>query len=293
MIKAKTSLLCMKTSLMKWTTHPRVWSAFLIMTIFVLYTFDGLPELAKAYHTKITVWVLPLMLSTPVMVAMHGGMTTLLFCNAPFIDNHTPFLVARAGRKSYIIGQFLYIGVMAFIFTAFMLAVSILSILPSGTFASEWGLLKGLANGSIRAIEHGIELSAAVHPGIANIFTPLEATAISFLFIWASTTFMGTIILCFNTMTGKPTGIIAAGTVTFIAYFSAYTGRLAFGNGIIFFSPFSWSNIYTLSFSMTEIGASPSATYALLCLAGLIIVLSIGSIIAFCKKDMNYPHWRD
>jgi len=101
--------------------------------------------------------------------------------------------------------------------------------------------------------------------------------------------FIGVLIFCFNIVIGKMSGLVASGTFIFMSYFSIYAGTLNFGPKIYYFSPYSWASMNYLNWKYT--GEIPSPTYAVFCLLGAILFMSIVSVIVFCKKDINIQEW--
>jgi hypothetical protein len=216
-----------------------------------------------------------------------------MFCNAPFLDNQMPFLVARTGRMNFIIGQHIYVIIAAFVFNLFITGASILILLPYVTFSSEWGhVISTLARNPGSSITYGIILSLSIDASIVDFFTPIKAMFTSFFFMWIVTVFIGIVIMMFNIISGKLSGIVAAGSLIFFAYFSAYLGSISFGTEILYLSPLSWSSINSINF--TSVGSRvPSPMYATLVLTILILLMSLVSVYTFCKKDMDYQEWRD
>jgi len=84
---------------------------------------------------------------------------------------------------------------------------------------------------------------------------------------------------------GKISGIITAGILVFISYFSIFVGRITRELKVYYFSPLSWSSLQYLDWHNT--GDSPSIPYAVAFLIGVSITLSILSVIFFARKDIN------
>ena len=64
------------------------------------------------------------------MLTVFGGLCILLFSDAPFLDAYSQFIIARCGRRPFIVGQVLYILAASFLFTVCMVLLSLLYILP-------------------------------------------------------------------------------------------------------------------------------------------------------------------
>jgi len=80
-------------------------------------------------------------------------------------------------------------------------------------------------------------------------------------------------------------GIITAGILAFVSYFSIFVGRLTRGLKVYYFSPLSWSSLQYIDWHSS--GDSPSFLYAIIFLLCASLILSIISVISFSKKDIN------
>lgn len=293
MINVKQVFLCASVTLQKWIGNKRIYAVIAIIFVFCFYTFLCLRQFAVASEIAVTAWVLPFFLSFPVMVIVFNCTAVLMFCNAPFLDNQTPFLVVRTGRLNYILGQHIYVIIAAFIFNVIITVASIVTLVPHVTFSSDWGhVINTLARIPGSALTYGIFMSVSIETSVIDYFTPIGAMFTSFVFMWLVNVFTGMIIMLFNIISGKLSGLIVAGSLIFFAYFSAYLGAISFGREILFLSPLSWSNIYNIDFTARGHGV-PSPFYITTVLAVSIIVMSTASICLFCKKDMDYKEWRD
>ncbi|MCJ7840059.1 hypothetical protein MUB24_03855 [Lederbergia sp. NSJ-179] len=285
MTNLKMMFLCSRVNLRKWAVNTRIYTLAVLIIAFLAYHSYGLSQFAAEKGVAITPWVFP-HLNTPPVMQVFACFTLLLFCDAPFADRHMPFLVIRTGRRNWAIGQFIYIILAAFIYTAFVYAVSVLVLVPNIQFSTDWGIvIKTLAVNSDMAPD----VTIFMNEEIIYMLSPIKATLISFGLFWLVAVFVGVLIFCFNTVIGKMSGVVITGIFIFISYFSMYLGFLSFGIGIYYFSPISWSSITFVDWDYS--GTFPSPTYAVLFLLLASLLMSILSTIVFCKKDMNIQNW--
>src|SRR5699024_10050642 len=212
----------------------------------------------------------------------------LLFSDAPFADRHMPFLIIRSGRRNWIIGQLLYIVVASFVFTIFILFISVLVLIPNVQLSTDWGIiLKSLA------VNTEIIPSVTIFPDerILTIFSVLEAMLISFGLFWLVSIFIGVLIFCFNIVVGKMSGLVASGVFIFISFFSIVHGRLILGDWISYFSPISWMSMSFFIWYNTMALLSSSRTYSILWRLLAMTLMSIVSIKVFCEKDLDIQEW--
>ena len=280
-------LLCSGVNFKKWIITPRIYVIFAIMIIFEYYAFSTIPQIAAYYGVNASPWVFPFFLGNPSMFIIIGSMTALFYCNAPFADRHMPFLVIRTGQRNWIIGQLLYIYFSSFLYTACLLVLSVVMLIPRIHFTTDWGtLLNTITQSPIEVMEQvGVNIGFLVNDEMLALLSPIEATVLAFVMFWLVTAFIGVLVCSFNIVIGKMSGIIAAGVFTCIAYFSAVLGAITIGRWLLYISPISWSCISYLDWYGT--GNVPSPVFAIISLLGTIILLSLISVIVFCKKDLD------
>lgn len=286
MTNMKMIYLCSQVNFRKWIVNPRIYTIAAIIVAFLTYHEYGLSQLAAENGEPLTPWIFSQLFTPPVM-QVFASLTVLLFCDAPFADRHTPFLIIRAGRQNWLIGQLIYIVVASFIYTAFILVVSILALIPNVRFSMDWGIIiKSLAVNPQIAPN---TVTVFMNEEIIKMFTPLEATFISFGLFWLVTVFIGIILFYFNIVIGKMSGLIVTGIFIFISYFVVYLGPITIGEKIYYFSPLNWMSISYINWS--DSGSVPSPPYVLLFLFISILIMITGSVVSFLKKDLNLHEW--
>jgi len=283
----KTILLCALVNFRKWMVNPRIYTLAAVTVGFLSWHSAGLSQLSAAVGIDVTPWVFPNLLTTSAMVAVFTCFIMLFFCDAPFADSHTPFLIIRTGRRNWMIGQLLYIILASFIYTVFFLIMSVVVLLPNVQWDTGWGtILKTIAANPGIGDNYGIKLTVFVHPLIVDMFSPIEATIISFGLFWLTSAFIGILILCGNVITGRTGGLVMAGVFLCISFFTEYLGPLTFGGyWIRYLSPINWCSICCLDWNKRGEWVSPS--YAVISLVLAIVFMGIVSTIVFCNKDMD------
>lgn len=282
----KTILLCSCLNFHKWAANPRIYTIAAVITAFLAYHLSGLSQLAAATGIPVTPWVFPHLLTLTVLL-FFSCLTALLFCDAPFVDYHIPFIVIRAGRRNWVIGQLLYIVLASFIYTAFLCIVSSLVLIPNLQLSNDWGvILKTLAVNPDISANYGIKATVFINKQIVTEFPAIQAMVISFGLFWLTSIFVGVLIFSFNVVIGKMSGLVASGFFIFISYFSYYQGRLTFGSWVSYISPLSWSSMIYLNWNYAGVSC-PTPTYSVFCLLAAILLMSLVSLIVVCKKDMD------
>lgn len=153
------------------------------------------------------------------------------------------------------------------------------------------GVLKTIAFNPGGLEKFGITPYLEIGAPVITMFSAISAMLISFALFWLVTVFIGILIFTFQVLIGRMSGLIAAGVVSFIAYFSIYVGKFAYGYTIYYVSPINWSSMFYLDWSGTR--QMPSPLYALSFLIITILLMSVVSVIVFCRRDMKIQERRD
>ena len=287
MRSVKATLFCVKISVSKLLSNPKTLVILAIMVIFHYYNFAPILTIARYYGISVTPWVFPFYMSHPSMLTVFGGLCILLFSDAYYLDAYSQFIIARCGRRSYILGQLLYILAASFLFTVCMLLLSLLYILPVMEWSTDWGtLLHTLAQSpEVVGEQTGASLSIGIDEALLQMASPITVTSMAFICMWLVTAFLGIVMSFFNVVVRKMSGVIAAGVFVGLSYFTVYFGPSIIGRWLLYISPVSWSRINVLDWYYS--GILPSPTYAVVVLTLGIVLLGAGSAVKFCRRDLN------
>jgi len=286
MTELKTIWLSAWVNFRKWTINPRIYTLAAVIVAFSLWFFSWISDYAAAVGVKSSPWVFPFLLTMPVAFPIYGCLTILLFCDAPFTDSHTPYLAIRMSRRNWVLGQLLYIMLASFAYTVFFWLVSMLVLVPNVKFSSSWGpVLKTIAYDPGSAERLGITPMVLIDDPVISLFSPIPAVLISLGLFWLVSVFVGVAIFCFNVVLGNMSGLIAAGLLTFLSYFSIYVGKIAFGQKIYYISPLNWGSMFYLDWG--DSGLVPSPIFAVSVLVGTIVLMGFVSTVVFCRKDLH------
>lgn len=284
MFNGKDALFCALINFRKWLINPRIYTIFVLIFVFIVYHTSGLATFSNEIGYKIGPWIFT-HLATPPVLQVFAFFAVLLFSDAPFQDRHTPFVAVRTGRLNWIVGQIVYILMASFVITVFTFLITILVMFNHTEWTLEWGtLIESLAMGTID-FSNTVTVSIFFNYVVIEQLSPLFALMASLLFFYLVVVLIGVVILCFNVVLKQTAGIVVAGVLIAMSFFVVYIGTLHFGVEIYYYSPVSWMSIHNLEWANAT--NLPSPLYALVTLSLTIILLSIMSVIAFTKKDMN------
>ncbi len=281
--------ICFRVNIRKQIVNPRIYTILAIIIVFQYYAFAVMPTVCEYLNMACTPWVFPFFLGNPSLFFIFGGIAMLLYCDAPFWGKEAPFLIMRMGRRNWILGQVIYVYLSGLMYTLFTIAVSVIMLIPCVSFSGDWGdVLHTIALNPQIFTMAGVKGGFYPYAEIMDLLSPLQAMLVAGLLYWLGTVLIGLTILSFRVCFGGMMGIAICGIFTSIAYFTPYLGSISFGKVLYYFSPITWSCMSYLDWYGA--GEVPTFPFVVTVYCLLIIIMSVVSVIAFCKKDIN---WED
>lgn len=260
-----------------WICNPRYWILFLIVSVFIYQDNAPLFNMVVQTGVKINPLIFPLYISNHYFqfILMIG--VIFLFSDAPFINENQPYIIMRAGKKSWVLGQVFYIFIAAAIYITIAMAISVIILLSKGTFATDgWGkIINTLA---ITNAQEVIGLVYDVSEKVVNNFTPFQAFFITYVLEWLIASILGLIMFALNLFTKINLG-------TFVAMFLALLDLLIANVlpwGLYSISPVSLGRIVELDW--VKMSYLPTVRHAFIFLISLAITLVIW-IISFAHNQ--------
>ena len=178
-----------------------------ILMIVVLYVMESLSAVltfSRSVHIDITPFAFIFLVNNYEMQFVIAASAVILFCNAPFEDESYQYMISRAGKLSWGLGQILYILKMSFLYIACLAAATIVPFLGHITWSNEWGKIWGTLGKTNAGADFGVELS--VSQNIIRKYEPVDALIISILLEFSCILCIGLLIYLGNKMTGKSVG---------------------------------------------------------------------------------------
>jgi hypothetical protein len=269
-----------KQNLRKWIGNSRVIVAFVIVFLFTLIYTKGLWAVSDSVGEKLSIYIFPFLTTYRYMKIIYLFPLLLLFCDAPFIDSNQQFVMLRAGRKNWGMGQMLYIICASFLYTLFMVFSSIAVNIGHIDLNTSWGkalIVAGTTNiCSLLGIQYD---TVRISTSIVKYYTPAQAMFFSFLFLWMICTILGLIIYDLNIIfKSNIAGLFAAG---FLILLTALVDGI---QQYIWFSPVSWCSLNNIDVARTT--SLPGIYYVLGIYSQMIAVLLI--IGFFVSKSRRF-----
>lgn len=182
----------------------RILTVLLIIACFITQNLQAVLEISDFVKIGITPYSFPHLVNDYVcqLVMMAGAV--ILFCNAPFEDDGYFYMLPRAGKRSWALGQVIYIVSASFLYVMFLLLMSILPLIGHMEFGSEWGKIWGTLAKTDAGVQFGLLFSVTEYM-ISN-YSPIFALAVSVLLEWCCVSWLGLMIYFLNKLTGKAVG---------------------------------------------------------------------------------------
>ncbi|MCB8818087.1 hypothetical protein [Desulfosporosinus shakirovi] len=270
---------CCIQNLRKWSANPRLYVLGLLIIGFLCDYIPPITKFSMAVQVPATPWVFPYLTLDAMLLFMLMLGIVLLFCDAPFIDAHQPYVIIRSGKTNWLLGQISYIMLASALYFLFIVFVSVLMLLPNLTFSFEWGKIWGTL--ALTNAGNQFKIILPVSYQLQLNYTPIAAMAWSFLLNWLIGTFLGLLIFVLNMRFTREIGVIVSSALAFLPYFCFDV------NSFLLFrlSPVSWASLGILDTTHTT--ALPSITYAVSVLIGLNLILILLANMFIRKKDIN------
>ena len=203
MRKVKSACAIGVRGLRKWRGNLRITLLAAYILIFILRYFIPVLKFSADVGYGVRPYLFPhfvtdLFFQTVVMLG-----AVMLFCDAPFMDDSSPYVIVRSGRYPWACGQVIYILLASTAYVLFIFLLSIVIVLPRIEFGETWGKVIGTLCATNKGYEYGI---GWLSRGIFNVYTPAEAVGLSLLLTWLCTVFMGLTMFVLNFNIHKAVG---------------------------------------------------------------------------------------
>ncbi|SHH34394.1 hypothetical protein [Desulfosporosinus lacus] len=279
MVKINIIAHCCAQNLRKLPANPRCYVLGLFLIGVLAEYILPISNFSHIVQIPATPWVFPYLALDPRLLALIMLGIVFLFCDAPFIDSHQPYVIIRSGKKNWLLGQIAYIIVASAIYFMLIFLVSVLFLLPNITFSSEWGKVLGTLGITDAGNQFNVPLGISY--ALQLNYSPIAAMAWSLLMAWLVGTFLGLLIFVLNMRFTREIGVVVSTALVFLQYFCFEAG----GFLLYSFSPVSWANLNMLDTTYTS--ALPSVTYAVSALISLSLILILLTALLMRKKDID------
>lgn len=190
----------------KWHKNPRIYITFILTFILCFLLSDKAVQFARTYETSMQIaepfiWTF----GDADSILLSSLLLLLLFADMPFVDRSTPFYLMRIDRKTWVLGQGVYVILSTFIYLVFiLLSTSIVCMTQSfvGNMWSETAAILGYSG-----IGQDVALPAFVKT--LEKSRPYECMLTIFALMLLYTLVMALIMLLMNLKKGYMGGVIS------------------------------------------------------------------------------------
>lgn len=138
------------------TENARILTVMLIVFLFIVQNLSSVLLFSKAVNIPVTPYAFVFLINDYICQFIIMAGAVMLFSNAPFEDEGYIYMLPRAGRISWAVGQMLYIVKLSLLYIGFLM---ITTVLYKGSPVS----LAQLETYSGYALKWGIDLNYGIH----------------------------------------------------------------------------------------------------------------------------------
>ena len=272
-----------KLNFLHWRSDPKHITAILYLLLYSYNRLYGLVDYTSSLGTTISPWVLPFMpcMGSSFLPIMLGYI--LLISDAPFRTRQQRFVIQRTGKRTWMMGQILYVLAMSVGFALMMWILSWIWLFPRLEWSRDWGstLRTAAMNGVPNTFHVYIDFPYTVVKNTAPIYVTLwcvgTMSAVCFL--------LGMIMVGCNLWLRKGWGTVLIAALTAISLIldtrAQNPGPIRY---ILWISPLNWMDYSLMGHTEQYL---PSHTFAILCPALLGLGLSILMLFTIGKCNVE------
>lgn len=189
-----------------WRGNSRIIITFCLGFILCFLLSDKAVQFAREYQTVMQilepfVWTF----GDANSILLSSLLLLLLFADMPFISSGTPFYLVRIDRKTWILGQVVYIITATFLYLVFILVSTSLVCMSQSFVGDMWSETAAIL-GYSRA---GKMVALPAFVKTLEMTTPYACTVTIFLLMLFYTCFLVSVMLLFNLKKGQLWGVVS------------------------------------------------------------------------------------
>lgn len=184
----------------------RIPFILLIVVLYVIEMLSAVLAFSRSVYIDVTPFAFVFLVNNYRVQFIIAACAVILFCNAPYEDESYQYMISRAGRLSWGLGQVLYIIKMSAVYISCLFAATIIPFLGHITWSNEWGKIWGTLGKTDAGTEFDVGLS--VSQNIMRGYEPINALIVSILLEFACVICIGLVIYFGNKITGKSAGTV-------------------------------------------------------------------------------------
>lgn len=189
------------------TENARILTVMLIVFLFIVQNLSSVLLFSKAVNIPVTPYAFVFLINDYICQFIIMAGAVMLFSNAPFEDEGYIYMLPRAGRISWAVGQMLYIVKLSLLYIGFLMITTVLPFIGHLQLDTEWGKIWGTLAKTDVGSQYGVGFS--ISEFIVGKYMPVNALLLSLLLEWTCILWLGLLIYFGNKVTNKPLGTMA------------------------------------------------------------------------------------
>ena len=190
----------------KWHKNPRIYTTFLLAFILCFLLSEKAVRFARLYETSMQfaepfVWTF----GDANSILLSSLLLLLLFADMPFIDSSTPYYLMRTDRKTWILGQGVYVILSTLLYLVFILLSTSLICMTQSFGGNMWSETAAIL--AYSGIGQDVALPALVTT--LEMSRPYGCMLTIFALMMLYTLLMALIMLLMNLKKGPRGGVIS------------------------------------------------------------------------------------
>ena len=190
----------------QWHKNPRIFITFALAFILCFLLSDKAVKFAEEYGTTMQlveafVWTF----GDSNSILLSSLLLVLLFADMPFLSSGTPFYLVRIARKTWLLGQAVYIAAATAIYLVFILVSTALVCMSNSFIGNLWSETAAILGYS--GAGQQVALPALVKT--LEMSTPYACMGTIFLLMLLYALLLVFIMLVFNLYKGQAAGVIS------------------------------------------------------------------------------------
>lgn len=198
-----------------WRRNPRVVVTFLLVFILCFLLTDKAVRFAQEQGTVMQImepfiWTF----GDSNSILLTSLLLLLLFADMPFLSPGTPFYLVRINRKTWVLGQMVYVAAATFLYMVFVLLATGLVCMRNAYSGDMWSRTAALLGYS----GEGEQIALPALVKTLEMSKPYRCTATIFLLMLLYTMALVFLMLFFNLWKGQAAGVISAFAFTVFGF---------------------------------------------------------------------------
>lgn len=189
----------------QWNKNPRIFITFGLAFVLCFLLSDKAVRFAREYETTMQiveafVWTF----GDSNSILLSSLLLLLLFADMPFLSPGTPFYLSRINRRTWMIGQALYVAIATGVYLVFILISTALVCMENSFIGNMWSETAAILGYS--GAGKAVALPALVKT--LEMSRPYECMLTIFLLMLLYTLLMAFVMLACNIWKGQLAGIV-------------------------------------------------------------------------------------